>query len=1023
MRKYLIFLLLIIPVFLVAQNKVTITGKVSEANGNEPLTGVTIIEKGGTNGTISDIDGNYTLSNVTVGSTLSFSMIGFTTKEIKVGSNTVINVLLEDDSKMLEDVVVIGYGVVKKSDLTSSITTVKGDDLKSITSGNALYSMQGKANGVQVTGSGGPGDNPRIIIRGVTTINGSDPLYVVDGVPMSSGTNINFLNQNDIESMEVLKDASASAIYGTRASNGVILITTKKGSKGKTQFQFNASLGVQTISKPNMANAATYEKVFKQRYINDGNEQQALDNWAVEGVSAFSDTDWWDQTINKAAYTQSYNLGFQGGSDKFTFSGSIGYYRQNSQFDVGYWERITGRFNTEYKFNDIVKAGIDFAPRYENWDDTPNLFGAVMKMDPSTPVYRAQEDWSVSNPYNNYQRSYHNQEWNPMGSVARQNKHSDEYGMIMNPFVNIEPIKGLIFRTQFGVNARFRMTDEFTPEFYIDNLEKNESAKAKRNSDHWVDWNWANTLNYTRTFNEKHNLNVMAGFTMEQFAKYWLEGSRDGVPSNLKDLQYVSAATGEQMVIKGTNEYDSYVSYLGRVMYNYDNRYYVTASIRSDGSSKFPAANRYATFPSASLAWRVSEEAFMKEQDIVSNLKIRAGWGRVGNAQISRSAYLNLISAADYVYNGDRYVGTAIGQIGNNNLKWEIVEDLNLGVDVSFLDNRLDVTADIYRKKSNDMLIQKENLMILGYPMWNGQLWTNIGSMEAKGWEVSLNWRDKVRDFKYEVGLNLSSVKNVAKNFGTTSEILTGGFFNDYIIKNVPGGEISRFYGYIADGIFQNQTEINSHTSNNGDILQPNAQPGDIRFKDLNNDGVIDANDKTYIGNAFPDLMVGLNLRFGYKNFDLVSNFYGTFGNDIYNSAKGGLYAGTDGQNVFADAYDKAWHGEGTSNYYPRLSYADANLNYRTVSSFFVEDGSYFRCKLLQIGYTLPKKFTKDVDIRLSASAQNLFTITSYSGMDPERASISATKDDGTYNVLESGIDNIAYPNPRTFLFGININF
>ena len=1013
MKKYLTILLLALPICLMAQNKVTVSGRVIDVEQNEPLIGVTVIEKGTANGTITDIDGNYNLLNVSADGVIVFSMVGFVAQEYKVNGGGVINALMRENTEMLDDVVVIGYGVVKKSDLTSSITTVKGEDLKSITSGNALYAMQGKANGVQITGSGGPGDTPRVIIRGVTTINGSDPLYVVDGAPMSSGANINFLNQNDIESIEVLKDASAAAIYGTRASNGVILVTTKKGSAGKTKFQFNASLGMQTMSKPKMADAAMYEKVFKQRYINDGNERQALDNWAVEGVSSFSNTDWWNQTVNNIAHTQSYSLGFQGGDDKFVYSGSISYFRQNSQFDVGYWERITGRFNTEYKFNSVVKVGVDFAPRYENWDNTPNLFGAAMKMDPSTPVYRAREEWTT-NVYDNYARSYHNQEWNPVASMARQNAHSDEYGLLMNPYINIEPIKGLVARSQFSANLRFRMSDNFSPEFYIDNLEKNEQTRAQRTSDHFVDWTWTNTINYTRTFDRKHNLNVMAGFTMEQFAKYWLQGSRDGIPSNYSDLRYVSAGTLNPQA-SGTNEYDSFVSYLGRVMYNYDNKYYLTASVRSDGSSKFLGDNKYAVFPAVSLAWRISEEAFMKDQDIFSNLKLRAGWGRVGNAQIDRNAYLDLIGASDYVFNSERYIGTSISSVGNRLLKWETVEDYNLGVDVSFLNNRLDLTADIYAKKSKDMLIAKENLMILGYPMWRGEMWTNIGSMEAKGWEVSANWRDQVQDFRYEIGVNLSGVKNKAKDFGLTPEYLRGRFFNDYIVKNEAGGEISRFYGYIADGIFQNQTEINSHTSNTGTPLQANAQPGDIRFKDLNNDGVINEDDKTYIGSAFPDLMVGLNVRLNYKNFDLVSNFYGTIGNDIYNSAKGGLHAGTDGQNVYANAFDKAWSGEGTSNYYPRLSYADANMNYRTVSSFFVEDGSYFRCKLLQIGYTVPKKMTRGTELRLSASAQNLFTITSYSGMDPERAAMGS--------VLEAGIDNIGYPNPRTFLFGVNINF
>ncbi|MBK5719343.1 TonB-dependent receptor [Dysgonomonas sp. Marseille-P4677] len=1006
MKKYLIFLLLILSASLVAQNKVALTGTVIGAVDQEPLIGVTVMEKGTTNATMTDIDGNYRLSNVSENSVIVFSMIGFATQEIKMNNSGVINISLEDDTKILDDVVVIGYGVVKKSDLTSSITTVKGEELKSITSGNALYSLQGKANGVQIAGDGGPGATPRVIIRGVTTINGSDPLYVVDGVPIAG--NINFLNQNDIQSIEVLKDASAAAIYGTRGSNGVIMVTTKKGSAGKTKFQIDAAFGLQTLNKPNMADAVTYEKVTKERYLNDDYKEPI---WNTPQGAGY--TDWWDQTINDFGYTQSYNLSFQGGTDKFVFSGSIGYFRQDSQYDVGYWERITGRFNTEYKFSEIVKAGVDFAPRYENWDDTPNLFDAVMRMDPTTPVFKPEEEWT-SNKFDNYARSYNNQVWNPVASLARQNKHSREYGLMMNPYVSIEPMKGLIARSQFSVNARFRVNDVFTPKFTIDLLEKNELAKAERKSNDWVDWTWTNTLNYMKTFDQKHNINLMGGFTMEKQAEYWLTGSQEGIPNNLSDLQYVSAGTLNPKA-SGTDVYNSLISYLGRAMYNYDNRYYITGSVRIDGSSKFPTGNKYATFPAVSGAWRVSGEEFMKDQNIISNLKIRAGWGQVGNQAIASGAYLNLIGNADYVLGGDRYIGTAISQVGNPTLVWETVEDVNLGVDMSFLNNRLDITADIYSKKSKDMLMPKPNLLISGYPMWNAEMWTNIGSMEAKGWEFSANWKDNVNDFNYEVGVNLSGVKNKARKFVGDTPLLRGGFFNDYIIKNVAGEEISRFYGFIADGIFQNQTEINSHTSNVGEKLQPEAKPGDIRFKDLNNDGKLDDNDKTYIGSAFPDLMVGLNIHLGYKNFDLISNFYGTIGNDIYNSAMGGFYAGTEGQNIFADAYDKAWRGEGTSNFYPRLSANDKNLNFRRVSSFFVEDGSYFRCKLLQLGYTLPSKITRGIGVRFSASAQNLFTITNYSGMDPERAALGG--------VLEAGIDNLGYPNPRTFLFGVNINF
>lgn len=1005
MKKYLFFLLSIISLSLYGQ-QVKISGHVVSASDNEPMIGATVMIKGTPVGTVTDLDGNYTLADVPANGELTFSMIGFSSQNIKLNGRTIINVSLSEDVEALDEVVVIGYGVVKKSDLTSSIATVKGDDLKSMASGNAMYSLQGKANGVQITSGGGPGATPRVIIRGVTTVNGSDPLYVVDGMPV--GTNINFLNQDDIENIEVLKDASAAAIYGTRGSNGVILVTTKKGKEGKTQFQFNSSIGFLTMEKPSVAGASEYEKVFKTRYTNDGN----VPVWnGKDNITDAEGTDWWNEVVKDVATMQSYSLSFQGGSDKIVYSGSIGYFRQDSHYDYGYWDKLTARFNTEYRFNKMVKVGMDFSPKLERWDDTPSLLNDAMRMDPTTPVFRPEEEWT-DNPYDNYSRSHNSQVWNPAGNVARMNSSTSEYGLMMNPYVNIEPIKGLVIRSQFGVNARFRLSDSFSPKFFIDNLEQRELSQVSRKSDQWIDWNWTNTINYMTNFG-KHNINVMGGYTMEKFSSYWLSGSRDNTPSNHPNLQYVDAGT-QNMVAGGSNSYVTLISYLARVMYNYDNRYYLTASTRVDGSSKFPTGNKYATFPALSGAWRITGEEFMRAQEIFSNLKLRAGWGRVGNQNIDSNAFLSLVGNSDYVLGGDRVLGTSVSSIGNSNLRWETVEDFNIGVDLGVLDGRLNITADLFQKRSKDMLLQKENLLVLGYPMWNGQMWTNIGEMEAKGWEFSATWNDSAKDFNYEVGLNLSSVKNKAIKLSGDSPILTGGFNGDYIIRNEEGGEISRFYGYVADGLFQNQTEVNAHTSETGTLLQPNAVPGDIRFKDLNNDGVLDENDKTYIGSAFPDLMVGLNTRFAYKNFDLVANFYGTIGNDIFNTTKE-MYSGVGGSNVWAGTLDAAWHGEGTSNDIPRLSVNDANNNYRRVSSFFVEDGSYFRCKLLQIGYTFPKSFSQQVGVRISLSAQNLFTITKYSGMDPERAAMGSA--------IQSGIDGVGYPNPRTFLVGLNLNF
>ena len=482
-----------------------------------------------------------------------------------------------------------------------------------------MDALQGKINGVQVTSGGGPGAQPKVLIRGVTTVNGTDPLYVVDGMPV--GTNINFLNSNDIESMEVLKDASAAAIYGTRASNGVILITTKKGMAGKTNISFNASAGFQTLSKPKMANAAEYKEVFNTRYTNDGGTSIWNDTGATTNPGG---TDWWDEVINKTALVQNYSLNISGGSDKLVYNLSMGYYRNNSQYDYGYWDKINARLNTEYTFNKYVKMGFDIAPRVESWDDTPDLFSAAMSMDPTTPIFKPEDQW-VDNEFNNYQRSYNNQEWNPAGSLARQNSHSREMGTIVNTYLQINPIQKLTLRTQFGANAHFRRTDKFTPEFYIDALEQSTLSNVSREMQEWLDWNWTNTATYITTFAEKHNINVMGGFTAERFAEFQSKASRDDVPNNMDQMQEVNAGTQNQKS-EGKTAYSTLVSYLGRVMYNYDNRYYLTASIRADGSSRFPKGNKYAIFPSVSASWRIISESFMQDQKIFSNLKLRGGW-------------------------------------------------------------------------------------------------------------------------------------------------------------------------------------------------------------------------------------------------------------------------------------------------------------------------------------------------------------------------------------------------------------
>lgn len=1008
-KQILITCLLLLSVCGFAQ-QITVKGIVTSDADKLGLIGATVQIKGTTKGTITGLDGDYMIPDVPKDAVLVFSSIGYETQEIAVNGRTTINLVMKEATELLDEVVVIGYGAVKKSDLTSSISTVKGEEITQTVTGNAMDALQGKVNGVQVSSGGGPGTTPKVLIRGVTTVNGSDPLYVVDGMPISG--NINFLNSNDIESMQVLKDASAAAIYGTRASNGVILITTKKGKAGQTHVNFSASVGFQTISKPNVAGPAEYKEVYNTRYTNDG----LTSNWNDTGATTNpGGTDWWDTVVNKTALTQNYSLSVSGGTDKLVYNLSLGYYRTNSQFDVGYWDKLNARLNTEYTFNKYVKVGFDIAPRVESWDDTSVQFSSAMSMDPTTPVFRPEAEWE-DNEYNNYQRSYNNQTWNPAGSIARQNSHSREMGAILNTYLQINPIEKLTLRTQFGANAHFRRSDSFVPQFYMDALEQQTLSDISRQSQEWLDWNWTNTATYIDTFAEKHNLNVMVGFTAERDAWYNVQATRDNVPNNMDIMQEVNAGDPTTAEGFGETSYNTLVSFLGRVMYNYENRYYISASLRADGSSRFPKGNKYALFPAVSASWRLTSEEFMQDQELFSDLKLRGGWGRVGNQAISNNATLTLLDQTQYAYGGTIANGYFISSVGNNNLKWETVEDWNVGIDMALLKSRLGITFEYFQKKSTDMLYQKQNILAVGYPNWNSTVWMNIGSMQARGWELGLSWRDQVgKDFSYDVSVNLSSVRNKAIKFSGDGPIYTGSFNSDQIISNVDGGLISRFYGYVADGLFQNWEEVYAHTDEHGTLIQPNAQPGDIRFKDLDHNGVLDANDKTFIGNPYPDLMMGINIGMRYKRIDFAANFYGTFGNDIFNTTKG-LYSGANGQNVWAGTLNEAWHGEGTSYDIPRLSYSDLNLNYQRVSSFYVEDGSYMRCKLLQIGYTFPEKWVGGSQLRISFSAQNPFTITGYSGMDPERPSL-----DGS--VIETGIDNTAYPNPRTFLFGIDFKF
>lgn len=988
----------------------TVKGTV-EASDGEPLPGVSIAIKGTTTGTITDIDGHFQLQ-AEPDDVLQFSFIGFKVKEVLVGQQTTLDIVLEETLVSLDEVVAIGYGRAKKSDLTSSITSVKGEEMKTMTVGNPVEALQGKAPGVQVVaGSGHPGATPKVLIRGFTSLNlSTDPLYVVDGVPM--GNNLNFLNTNEIESMEVLKDASASAIYGSRASNGVVLITTKRGKEGKTTFSADLSYGFQVFDKPyDMANATEYAQIMNQSLQNAGLSERFPDPSSLgEG------TDWWGEGVNKVSPQRSFSFQASGGSEKNRYAVSLNYYDQESFYNSGNWQKFTARLTSDWDFADWITAGVMLNPRREAWDDTPNWYQDYLLIDPVTPIYRPKEEQAGLNQYSIYQRSYYTYVWNPIARDARQFDEAGYYALAANVYADIKPIKDLVIRTQLSGDYKFEHDDDFEPDFVIDGAhEKNELNYVFREHKFDSYFNWTNTATYSLEKNG-HNASIMGGATIEKWENRFLKGTKDGVPNNTDPLREIDAAT-ENPEIEGNLSANSLESFLGRISYNYLNRYYLTATYRVDGSSKFLDNNKWASFPAASVAWRISDESFMDGVDFIDDLKIRAGWGRLGNQNLPSNVYNSGIGQDYYVFGageGSLVNTTYPSSMKNEDIKWETVEDINIGTDFTLFNSHVNGSVEYYQKKTRDMIFQLPYPNYSGYPD-DAQIWSNVGSMKSEGVELALNYNNHNGRLKYDLGVTFTTVGVEATSLPDITPVVYGD--NEY--TRTEEGEVpGYFYGYKTDGLFQNQFEINSHANEHGVLLQSQAQPGDIRFVDVNGDGELNGDDRTKIGSPWPDFTGGLNIRLAYDHFDFTANIYASVGNELVNWLREDLYSTqSSDNNVVSGLLGEAWHGEGTSNDIPRVSHTDLNQNFARFSDYFVEDGSYMRLKNIQLGYSLPQNVLDRVGLtkcRLYVSGQNILTVTDFDGVDPEVAGDE---------VLNFGFSGWTYPVLPTYLIGANITF
>jgi TonB-linked SusC/RagA family outer membrane protein len=1017
--------------------KHTVTGVVTDETDMTGIPGATVFEKGTSNGTITNVDGQYTITVLSDKDTLVISYIGYKKMEIPINGQSVIDVLMQSEQTELDEVVVIGYGTQKKKVVTGAIATVNSDQIEKIPVLRVEQAMQGQTAGVQVTQmSGQPGEAPTVRIRGTGTTMDSNPLYVVDGMVVGG---MDYLNPGDIQSIDVLKDAASAAIYGARAANGVVLITTKTGSAGKMSLNFSTYYGIQNVGKTiDMMNADQYRML-----MNEGARNAHLTDTFDLNEVPNANTDWQELMFTKNAPMMNYDLSISGGNEKAKYASSVSYFSQQgiiggekSQFD-----RLTARLNGQVKATDWFTFGSDLAySSYSRRGIASNgsfntAYSSALNLDPLTPLYETDTANLSKPPFSNqpvvttadgkiygisgYWDSEHDT-WkeyvgaevvNPIALLAIQTGETRVDKFVGNIYGDITFMEGLKLRSSLGTDLAYVNWDTYTPLFYLNGAQSNtDYTDVSKSVDRYFTWQWENTLSYTKKIQD-HNFSALVGTTAKEDNWENLTGFNDDVPLTDPDNVYLNMATDSAWQSRGGATSYGLFSMFGRVTYDYKSRYAFTGIVRRDGSSNFGPNNRYGWFPSLGVSWMLTEENFMPQLGPVDFLKLRASWGINGNDRIGLYQYVSTIDKSrGYTFGGGSQTGASPAYIENADIKWEESEQIDIALDAGLFSNRLTATVDFYVKNTNDLL---ETVEIPGYVGNNAPV-DNVGSVQNKGVEMSVNWRHYLKKLKYYAGVNAAYNKNKMTEIANANGYINGATWAiaGNISRCEEGLPIAFFYGYKTDGIFQNQNEIFQHIGTDGYQLQPNAVPGDVRFVDVNGDNKISPDDRTYIGNPTPKWTLGINGGVDYMNFDLSFLFTGAFGQQIFNGAQRQdlQYA-----NRPVSALDR-WTGEGTSNEIPRYTWSDVNGNYK-VSDLYVENGDYLRLKNIQIGYTLPKKFLeriKCVAWRFYVSAENLVTITGYSGGDPEIGAISS---------LDIGIDRGMYPAAVTFRFGTSVSF
>lgn len=1002
---YVIIFLLLGSLTSYAQG-IGITGKVIGADGS-PLPGVSVLIKGTTTGVPTDADGGFSIQVPTKETVLVFSMIGMLTKEVTVGSQTTLNVTLEDDARALNEVVVVGYGTQRKLDVTGSVVQIKGEEISKQPSMNAVSGLQGKVAGVQINNSGKPGEAPQIRIRGVGTAYGSrNPLYVVDGVWFDD---ISFLNSGDIESMNILKDASSQSIYGVRAANGVVLITTKKGKSGKAVINYDGYVGIQKVTNQiKMANAHEYGTIINE--LSQINGKDPLLNTSTLGEG----TNWYNQILRNAIITN-HQLSVSGGGDVSTYNLSVGYLKQDGIVEKNGFKRYTARFQNDFQVSKFIKMGYTATGAFsKSADEAGGIFRQLFAASPAVPIYNADGTYGDPSKLNLGDGA----NFNPQATIDYFNQNTKKTLLTANAYAEVNFLKDFTFKTSLGGRYGQDETRAYVPVYQATLGQRNTNSLLTFTRPQARYWIFENTLTYTKSW-QNHSLTAMLGQSAQRDQSYKVIASARDVPYTSEGDLYLDLGNATGRTIKDEGDLATYASYFGRVNYSFSDRYLFNASLRADGSSKFfEGGNAWGYFPSVGAGWVISNESFMKDQNIFDNLKIRASWGKIGNASVpSNLSTLTVASGGNLaaIFGGMVNTGGSINSIIPPVTVWERGVGTDIGIEAALLKNRLTIELDYYSKKTERAIFDLPVLSSIGTA--SGNIIGNQADFQNKGFEGAVSWKDNIgKDLSFSIGVNAAVNNNKVLSVSTGANPiydggvgLTGGA---KATRTRVGDPIGSFYGYVVEGIFQNDKEIS-------ESAQKTAKPGDFKYRDISGsdgtpDGRITGLDRQIIGNPNPKLTYGINTSWNYKWFDLMLDFQGVAKVDIYNANLGWRYGN---ENFTKDYFDNRWHGEGTSNTYPSANIG-GGTNYLP-NSFFVQSGSYFRVRNAQLGYTFSSSVTDRLKIkrlRVYANAQNALNFFKYKGLSPE---VTANENKPT----QAGIDANVYPLSATYNFGLNITF